>query len=149
MNVEKSNSIDKAIIDSKENNEQNEIKDEDKNDSKYKNENSKKSEINNDNKEAKIENLNEEEKIQQKLNEIKERETNLLEKKSEVLRRYLSENVMPLLAKGVLNVCQNMPDDPVEALANFLLENSLDIKENGNHNKTQNELEKIMDETIN
>jgi len=151
MNVEKSNSIDKAMIDSKENNEPNEIKDEDKNDSKNKNENenSKKSDINNDNKEAKIENLNEEEKIQQKLNEIKERETNLLEKKSEVLRRYLSENVMPLLAKGVLNVCQNMPDDPVEALANFLLENSLDIKENGNHNKTQNELEKIMDETIN
>ena len=147
MNVEKSNSIDKAMIDSKEN-EQNEAKDEDKNNSKSKNENSKKSGINNDNKETKKE-LNEEEKIEQKLKEIKERETNLLEKKSEVLRRYLSENVMPLLAKGVLNVCQNMPDDPVEALANFLLENSLDIKENGNHNKTQNELEKIMDETIN
>ena len=151
MNVEQNISIEKAMINSKENNEQNEIIDEDKKDSKSKNEIeiSKKSDINNDNKEVKIENLNEEEKIQQKLNEIKERETNLLEKKSEVLRRYLSENVMPLLAKGVLNVCQNMPDDPVEALANFLFENSFEVKENGNHNKTQNELEKIMDETIN
>jgi hypothetical protein len=151
MNVEQNNSIEKAMINSKENNEQNEIIDEDKKDSKSKNEIeiSKKSDINNDNKEVKIENLNEEDKIQQKLNEIKERETNLLEKKSEVLRRYLSENVMPLLAKGVLNVCQNMPDDPVEALANFLFENSFEVKENGNHNKTQNELEKIMDETIN
>ena len=64
--------------------------------------------------------------IQQKLEELKEREKKLLEKKSEVLRRYLSENVIPLLAKGVLNVCQNMPDDPVEALANFLLDNSFD-----------------------
>jgi hypothetical protein len=149
MNVEQINSVEKAIINSKENNEQNELIDEDKKGSKNKNENSKKSDVNNDNKEEKIVNLNEEDKIQQKLNEIKERETNLLEKKSEVLRRYLSENVMPLLAKGVLNVCQNMPDDPVEALANFLLENSLDIKENENHNKTRNELEKIMDETIN
>ena len=149
MNAEQINSVEKAIINSKENNEQNELIDEDKKGSKNKNENSKKSDVNNDNKEEKIVNINEEDKIQQKLNEIKERETNLLEKKSEVLRRYLSENVMPLLAKGVLNVCQNMPDDPVEALANFLLENSLDIKENENHNKTQNELEKIMDETIN
>ena len=92
----------------------------------------------------------ENEKIQQKLNQIKEREISLLEKKSEILRRYLSENVMPLLAKGVLNVCQNMPDDPVEALANYLLDNSLNIsKENANNNKTENELEKIIDETIN
>ena len=93
----------------------------------------------------------ENEKIQQKLNEIKERETSLLEKKSEILRRYLSENVMPLLAKGVLNVCQNMPDDPVEALANFLLEHSLNIsKDNANNNnKTENELEKMIDQTIN
>ena len=61
--------------------------------------------------------------IEDKLNELKEREKKLLEKKSEVIRRYLSENVMPLLAKGVLNICQNMPEDPVEELANFLLEN--------------------------
>jgi hypothetical protein len=93
--------------------------------------------------------MNENEKIQQKLNEIREREISLLEKKSEILRRYLSENVMPLLAKGVLYVCQNMPDDPVEALANYLLDNSLNIsKVKDNHNKTESELEKIIDETL-
>ena len=97
-----------------------------------------------------ISKLDENEKLQQKLNEIKEREISLLEKKSEVLRRYLSENVLPLLAKGVLNICQNMPDDPVEALANYLLDNSLNIsKENQNKNKTENELEKMIDESIN
>ena len=117
------------------------------------NENENESEKNNEDK--KISNIemnkeDENEKIQQKLNQIKEREISLLEKKSEILRRYLSENVMPLLAKGVLNVCQNMPDDPVEALANYLLDNSLNIsKENANNNKTENELEKIIDETIN
>jgi len=99
---------------------------------------------------SKINELDDNEKIQQKLNEIKEREISLLEKKSEVLRRYLSENVLPLLAKGVLNVCQNMPDDPVEFLANYLLDNSLNMsKDKTKHDKTQNELEKMIDETLN
>ena len=59
---------------------------------------------------------------------LQEREKKLLEKKSEVLRRYLNENVMPILAKGILSVCENMPDDPVDALANFLLENSFNMQ---------------------
>ena len=84
--------------------------------------------------------------IEDKINEMKEREKILLEKKSEVLRRYLSENIMPLLTKGILNVCQNMPDDPVEALANFLLDNSLDLeKENKDNNE---DLIKIINESI-
>ena len=96
------------------------------------------------------EEMNENEKIQQKLNEIRDREISLLEKKSEILRRYLSENVLPLLAKGVLYVCQNMPDDPVEALANYLLDNSLNLSKvkDNNHNKTESELEKIINETL-
>ena len=81
--------------------------------------------------------------IEEKLNELKEREQKLLEKKSEILRRYLSENIMPLLAKGVLYVCHNLPEDPVEALANFLLENSFDLQKD----KPIDELEKIMQET--
>ena len=149
-------------INSKKSENENDINDEEKINSKEDEEDSKiKSNANEtdnlkNNEEKKMSNLeitktDENEKIQQKLNEIKERETSLLEKKSEILRRYLSENVMPLLAKGVLNVCQNMPDDPVEALANFLLEHSLNIsKDNANNNnKTENELEKMIDQTIN
>ena len=81
--------------------------------------------------------------IEDQLNDLKDREQKLLEKKSEVLRRYLSENIMPLLAKGVLHVCHNLPCDPVEALANFLLENSFDLQKD----KPIGELEKIMQET--
>ena len=91
-----------------------------KSDSRNKNNSIKNEEIENNEEEKK---KNEEKLIEEKLNELKEREKKLLEKKSEVIRRYLSENVMPLLAKGVLNICKNMPDDPVEELANFLLEN--------------------------
>ena len=142
------------------NDEEEKIESKEKTDSK-KEENKTKSNINenegeNNDEEKKMSNIeaskgemNENEKIQQKLNEIREREISLLEKKSEILRRYLSENVMPLLAKGVLYVCQNMPDDPVEALANYLLDNSLNIsKVKDNHNKTESELEKIIDETL-
>ena len=89
--------------------------------------------------------ISEEEKLKNKLKELEEREKKLLEKKSEVLRRYLSENVMPLLAKGILSVCQTMPDDPVEALANFLLDNSFDLQKESNDKLKINEFENIID----
>ena len=89
--------------------------------------------------------LTEEQKLQNKLKELEEREKKLLEKKSEVLRRYLSENVMPLLAKGILSVCQTMPDDPVEALANFLLDNSFDLQKESHDKIKINEFENIID----
>ena len=60
--------------------------------------------------------------VKQKTEIEKENEIKLLEKKSEVLRRYLSDNVIPILSKGILKICETMPDDPVEALSNFLLE---------------------------
>ena len=70
--------------------------------------------------------------IKSKLNELKEKEKILLEKQSEVMRRYLNEKVMPLLAKGILNICENVPDDPVEALANFILDNNYNFSNNMN-----------------
>ena len=70
--------------------------------------------------------------IKSKLNELKEKEKILLEKKSEVMRRYLNEKVMPLLAEGILNICENVPDDPVEALANFILDNNYNFSNNMN-----------------
>ena len=91
-------------------------------------------------KEEKKEVLTEEQKIEIQLKNLQEREKKLLERKSEVLRRYLNENVMPILAKGILNVCENMPDDPVDALANFLLENSFNMQKG-----KIGEIEKIMD----
>ena len=79
----------------------------------------------------------------------KENEYKLLEKKSEILRRYLAENVLPLLSLGILQVANDRPDDPVEALADFLLaktfeneqkeleKKSKQKEENGNENKNE------------
>ena len=79
-----------------------------------------------------------EKNIRNKLKELKEKEKILLEKKSEVLRRYLNQKVMPLLAKGILNICENIPEDPVEALANYLLDNSFNMPKNIETNKSGN-----------
>ena len=88
-------------------------------------------------------------KIQQKIDEIKERERTLLDKKSEILRRYLSENVIPLLSKGILDICQNMPEDPVESLAKYLSENEINKeKENKNKNEIENEIIKTINQSL-
>ena len=85
------------------------------------------------------------EEKEEKKEEIKSKEEiekdnlfKLLEKKSEVLRRYLSENVLPLLSLGILHVATERPNDPVEALADFLLDKTLEMekKEEDKKNKT-------------
>ena len=92
----------------------------------------------------------EEEKPKSKLEIEKENEFKLLEKKSEVLRRYLAENVLPLLSLGILHVANERPDDPVEALADYLLAKTFEIKKNedmkennGNENNKEEKNESI------
>ena len=82
---------------------------------------------------------------EEQINDLKEREKILIEKKSEIIRRYISENIMPILAKGILFVSRNLPEDPVEALANFLMYNSFDIGKETDKNLV--ELEKMIQET--
>ena len=121
-----------------------------KEEEKENNENKDENILNNELKKSKNEALNEflteEQKLQNKLKDLEEREKKLLEKKSEVLRRYLSENVMPLLAKGILSVCQTMPDDPVEALANFLVDNSFDLQKETHEKIKLNDFENIIND---
>lgn len=64
----------------------------------------------------------------EKITELEKHEKELLEKKSEVLRRYLAENVIPVLSKGILHVCQTLPDDPVDELAFYLFDNAFNAK---------------------
>jgi len=43
------------------------------------------------------------------------------------LRNYLLDNVVPILSQGILEVCQKLPDDPVDYLAEFLFEKSMQV----------------------
>ena len=78
-----------------------------------------------------------------RIKELNKKEQKLLEKKSEVLRHYLIENVIPLLSRGILRICKDQPDDPVDALANFLFETCFkkeEAKDEMEENKEDNEL---------
>ena len=133
-----------------------ETKKEINNEEKILNEESKK-----DNEEKKLEEIKEEgqgeeeenlpKKEKTKLEIEKENEFKLLEKKSEVLRRYLAENVLPLLSLGILHVANERPDDPVEALADYLLAKTFEIKKNEGeeNNKNDNDNENIIKEEEN
>ena len=37
-------------------------------------------------------------------------------------------NVIPVLSKGILHVCKELPEDPVDALAYYLLDNANNAK---------------------
>ena len=63
-----------------------------------------------------------------KSSELEKQEKDLLEKKSEVLRRYLAENVIPVLSKGILHICKTLPEDPVDELAYYLFDNAFNAK---------------------
>ena len=57
-----------------------------------------------------------------KLEKIRETERDLLDKRSQPIRQYLMDNVVPHLTEGLINLCKDVPDDPTDFLANFLLD---------------------------
>lgn len=69
-------------------------------------------------------------------NDLKDREREILEKRSQILRLYLIENVIPIISEGILKISQELPDNPVLELANFLEEKAklLDLKNEENAN---------------
>ena len=52
-----------------------------------------------------------------------------LDAKSQVLRTYLHENLVPFLTDGLISICKQQPEDPVDALAEYLFRRSLDVGE--------------------
>lgn len=53
--------------------------------------------------------------------EIELADRNFLEQRKAPLRRYLQLNVVPLLSKGLVEVCKLRPEDPVDFLAEWLI----------------------------
>ncbi|XP_037652087.1 adenylate kinase 7 isoform X2 [Sebastes umbrosus] len=58
------------------------------------------------------------------LEEVRQQEEELLEAQSVPLRNYLMEHVMPTLSQGLMECCTARPQDPVDFLAEFLMENN-------------------------
>ena len=73
------------------------------------------------------ENLEREKREAAKLEQIRKNERDLLDKRSQPIRQYLMDNVVPHLTEGLINLCKEVPDDPTEFLANFLLNKADEI----------------------
>eukprot|EP00758_Cryptobia_borreli_P007210 Tbor_TRINITY_DN5258_c1_g3::TRINITY_DN5258_c1_g3_i1::g.16662::m.16662/K00939/adk, AK; adenylate kinase len=54
------------------------------------------------------------------INQMKESERIMLEERKAPLKAYLMKSVIPILTKGLIEVCNKRPDDPVDYLAEWL-----------------------------
>ncbi len=50
------------------------------------------------------------------IDKAKEKERDLLESRSQHMRKYLMDKVIPVLAEGVLKLCKELPDEPIDYL---------------------------------
>lgn len=57
-----------------------------------------------------------------KMEQIRNQERNLLDLRSQPIRQYLMDNVVPHLTEGLIELCKKVPEDAIDHLANFLLE---------------------------
>jgi len=64
-----------------------------------------------------------------KLEEVRQQERDLLDNRSQPIRQYLMDTVVPHLTEGLIQLCKNVPDDPTDFLANFLLERADQLDE--------------------
>lgn len=51
-----------------------------------------------------------------KMKALEDQEREILDKKSQPLRQYMAERVVPVLTMGLLEVCKKIPEDPVDFL---------------------------------
>jgi hypothetical protein len=56
----------------------------------------------------------------EKKDKNKDKERELLESRSQPMRKYLMDKVIPYLAEGVLKICGEQPEDPIRYLIGFL-----------------------------
>ena len=67
--------------------------------------------------------------IKQSLDLYREEHRKKLENLSSGIKDYLETNVMDILADGLATICRQQPEDPVDALAEYLFRNSLRVPE--------------------
>ena len=61
------------------------------------------------------------------LDAIREQQKELLDFKSQPIRQYLMDNLVPILTEALIDVCKETPEDPIDHLAEYLFKRSLDV----------------------
>lgn len=52
--------------------------------------------------------------------QLRAQEREILDTRSQPLRQYLADNVVPYLTEGLIEICREIPKDPVAFLADYL-----------------------------
>ena len=58
----------------------------------------------------------------------RDKHKDILDNKSQPIRQYFQDNLVPYLAEGLHDICKAKPEDPVDALAEYLFKRSLDVQ---------------------
>jgi len=61
------------------------------------------------------------------MDQLREQQKEVLDSKSQLIRQYLLDNLVPILTDGLLDICKRQPADPVDTLAEYLFKRSLDV----------------------
>lgn len=62
-----------------------------------------------------------------RMDQLRDEQKEVLDSKSQPIRQYLLDNLVPILTDGMLDVCKRQPQDPVDSLAEYLFKRSLDV----------------------
>lgn len=55
------------------------------------------------------------------LDEVRQQEQEILNQKSQALKQYITDNLLPALTSGLIDICNTKPDDPLDHLADYLI----------------------------
>eukprot|EP00754_Rhynchopus_humris_P009185 Rhum_TRINITY_DN13951_c0_g1::Rhum_TRINITY_DN13951_c0_g1_i2::g.65818::m.65818 len=67
----------------------------------------------------------------QRIADLKAQERAMLEARKEPLKQYLMANIVPVLTKGIIEVCEQRPEDPIDFLAEWLFRHNPSENETG------------------
>ena len=59
---------------------------------------------------------------------FREQQKDILDTQSQNIRMYLQDNLVTFLAEGLQDICLKTPEDPVDALAEYLFKRSLEVR---------------------
>ena len=59
---------------------------------------------------------------------FREQQKDVLDTESQNIRMYLQDNLVTFLAEGLQDICVTQPEDPVDALSEYLFRRSLEVR---------------------
>lgn len=52
-------------------------------------------------------------------------EQEILNRESQALKQYITDNILPVLTSALIKICDEKPENPLDSLADYLIEKSI------------------------